>query len=46
MECQNSLIMGCDRLIAGIGLDDLLLVETDDVIVAAKKANHKRLKCG
>lgn len=44
MECQNSLIMGRDRLIAGIGLDDLLLVETDDVIVVAKKGESQKVK--
>ncbi|MBR2215396.1 MAG: mannose-1-phosphate guanylyltransferase/mannose-6-phosphate isomerase [Selenomonadaceae bacterium] len=44
LDCQNSLIMGRDRLIAGIGLDDLLLVETDDVIVVAKKGESQRVK--
>ena len=44
LECQNSLIMGRDRLIAGIGLDDLLLVETDDVIVVAKKGESQKVK--
>ena len=44
LECQNSLIMGHDRLIAGIGLDDLLLVETDDVIVVAKKGESQKVK--
>ncbi|SFT48356.1 mannose-1-phosphate guanylyltransferase / mannose-6-phosphate isomerase [Selenomonas sp. GACV-9] len=43
-ECKDSLIIGCDRLIAGIGLDDLLLVETDDVIVVAKKGESQKVK--
>lgn len=44
LECKDSLIMGRDRLIAGIGLDDLLLVETDDVIVVAKKGESQKVK--
>lgn len=44
LECHNSLLMGRDRLIAGIGLDDLLLVETDDVIVVAKKGESQKVK--
>lgn len=44
VDCSNSLIMGRDRLIAGIGLDDLLLVETDDVIVVAKKGESQKVK--
>ena len=43
-DCNNSLIMGRDRLIAGIGFDDLLLVETDDVIVVAKKGESQKVK--
>lgn len=35
--CNNLLMIGRNRLIAGIGFDDLLLVETDDVIVVVKK---------
>ncbi len=42
--CKNSLFIGKDRLIAGIGLDDLLLVETDDVIVVAKKGESQKVK--
>ena len=44
INCQNSLFMGKERLIAGIGLDDLLLVETDDVIVVAKKGESQKVK--
>ena len=43
LDCKDSLIMGHDRLIAGIGLDDLLLVETDDVIVVAKKGESQKV---
>ncbi len=44
LDCKDSLIMGRDRLIAGIGVDDLLLVETDDVIVVAKKGESQKVK--
>lgn len=44
LDCHNSLVMGRDRLIAGIGMDDMLLVETDDVIVVAKKGESQRVK--
>ena len=44
IDCRDSLIMGRDRLIAGIGFDDLLLVETDDVIVVAKKGESQKVK--
>ena len=39
IDCNNSLLLGRDRLIAGIGLEDVLVVETDDVIVVAKKGD-------
>lgn len=44
LDCKDSLLMGRDRLIAGIGLEDVLLVETDDVIVVAKKGESQRVK--
>ncbi|MDF2566497.1 MAG: mannose-phosphate guanylyltransferase/mannose-6-phosphate isomerase [Massilibacillus sp.] len=44
IDCKNSLILGRDRLIAGIGLDDVLLVETDDVIVVSKKGESQKVK--
>lgn len=44
IDCKNSLLIGHDRLIAGIGIDDLLLVESDDVIVATKKGNSQKVK--
>ena len=44
LDCQDSLILGRDRLIAGIGLKDILLVETDDVIVAMPRGDSQRVK--
>lgn len=44
IECSNTLIWGHSRLIAGIGLEDILVVETDDVIVVAKKGESQKVK--
>jgi mannose-1-phosphate guanylyltransferase/mannose-6-phosphate isomerase len=44
LDCTNTLMLGRDRLIAGIGLEDLLVVETDDVIVVAKKGESQKVK--
>lgn len=42
--CTNTLLLGQSRLIAGIGLEDLLVIETDDVIVVAKKGESQKVK--
>ncbi|MCX7781661.1 MAG: cupin domain-containing protein, partial [Negativicutes bacterium] len=44
IDCRNTLIIGRDRLIAGIGLDDLIVVETADVILVAKKGESQKVK--
>jgi mannose-1-phosphate guanylyltransferase/mannose-6-phosphate isomerase len=44
IDCQDSLIIGRDRLIAGIGLEETIVVETDDVIVVAKKGETQKVK--
>ncbi len=44
IECSNTLMVGKSRLIAGIGLEDILVVETDDVIVVAKKGESQKVK--
>lgn len=44
IDCEDSLIIGRDRLIAGIGLKDVLVVETDDVIVVTKKGESEKIK--
>lgn len=42
--CKNNLMMGKSRLVAGIGLEDLLVVETDDVILVAKQGESQKVK--
>ncbi len=44
LDCRDSLILGHSRLIAGIGLEDILVVETDDVILVAKKGESQKVK--
>jgi len=44
LACTNTLMMGQSRLIAGIGLEDLLVIETDDVILVAKKGESQKVK--
>lgn len=44
IDCSNTLMLGHSRLIAGISLEDILVVETDDVIVVAKKGESQKVK--
>lgn len=44
LDCQDNLIFGQSRLIAGIGLKDVMIVETDDVILIAQKGESQKVK--
>lgn len=44
IDCSNTLMLGRNRLMAGIGLEDILVVETDDVIVVAKRGESQKVK--
>lgn len=44
IDCANTLMLGSSRLIAGIGLQDLLVIETDDVILVAQKGESQKVK--
>lgn len=44
IDCSNSLMLGHSRLIAGVGLEDTLIVETPDVILVAKKGESQKVK--
>lgn len=44
LDCKNSLLLGRSRLIAGIGLEDVLVVETDDVLLVARKGESQKVK--
>lgn len=43
-ECKNSLFYSSDRLIAGVGVEDVVIVETSDAIMACKKDNAQDVK--
>lgn len=44
VNCSDSLIIGAERLVAGIGLEDMIIVETDDVILVSKKGESQKVK--
>lgn len=41
---KNTLLFGSKRLIAAVGLEDLVVVETDDAILIAKKGQTQHVK--
>lgn len=43
-DCQDTMILGGNRLICGIGLRDLLVVDTPDVLLVAQRENHRKSK--
>ncbi len=44
IDTTNSLIIGGKRIVSTIGLDDLLIVETDEAILISKKGESQRVK--
>ena len=44
LDCQDSLFLGRSRLIAGIGLQDIMVVETNDVILVAQKGESQKVR--
>ncbi len=43
-ETKNSLILGNKRLIATIDLEDIIVVETEDVLLLAKRGDSQKVK--
>ncbi|MCS7149272.1 MAG: mannose-1-phosphate guanylyltransferase/mannose-6-phosphate isomerase [Caldimicrobium sp.] len=43
-DTKNSLILGNKRLIATIGIEDLVIIETDDALLIAKKDQVQKVK--
>ncbi len=41
---KNSLIIGKNRLIAALGLEDIMVIETDDAILLSKKGDAQNVK--
>ena len=44
LGCTNTLLLSNRHLVAGIGLDDILVVETADAILVAKKGESQKVK--
>lgn len=44
IDTRNSLIMGSKRLISTIGIEDCLIVETDDAILITKRGHAQKVK--
>lgn len=43
-HCSNTMILGSDRLIAGIGLDNLMIVDTPDVLLVTRNGESQQVK--
>jgi len=44
IETRGSLILGNKRLVATVGVEDLIVVETEDVLLVAKKGEGQRVR--
>lgn len=44
IDCHNSLLRSESRLIAAVGLDDIIVVETPDAILLAKSGDSQRVR--
>ncbi|WP_163329284.1 mannose-1-phosphate guanylyltransferase/mannose-6-phosphate isomerase [Desulfurobacterium thermolithotrophum] len=44
IDTRNSLILGNKRVVSTIGLEDLIIVETDDVLLIAKKGKGQKVR--
>ncbi|HSW73042.1 MAG TPA: mannose-1-phosphate guanylyltransferase [Chlamydiales bacterium] len=44
LDTKNSLILGGKKLISTIGLEDILIVETDDALFIAKKGHSEKVR--
>lgn len=44
VDCKNSLFLGKSRMIAGVGLEDVLVVETDDVILVSQRGQSQKVR--
>lgn len=44
VDCKNTLLYGSDRLVAGVGLEDVVIVETSDAVLACKKDKAQDVK--
>lgn len=43
-DCSNSLVIADSRLVACLGLDDLVVIETSDAVLVARKSKTQQIK--
>lgn len=44
LDTKNSLIFSNDRLVATVGVEDIIVVETDDVVLITKRGNGQAIR--
>jgi len=44
IDCRNSLLRSRDRLLAAVGLEDVIVVETADAVLLAKRGDSQRVR--
>ena len=44
LDCNNTFIMGQKRAIAAIGLDDIIIIDSDDALLVCRKDCSQKLK--
>jgi len=44
IDCNHSLLRGKDRLLAAIGLQDVIVVETSDAVLLARRGDSQRVR--
>lgn len=44
VDTKNSLVIGSNRLVSTLGIEDMLVVDTDDAVFIAKKGESQRVK--
>ncbi len=43
-DCKNSMLYSSNRLVAGLGLDNILVIETPDVVLVCEKSRTQEVK--
>lgn len=43
-KCNNSLFISDEKLVTGVGLEDTIVISTDDVILVSKKGESQKVK--
>jgi len=44
IDCKNSLLRSKDRLLAAVGLEDIIVVETADAVLLARRGDSQRVR--